>query len=743
MSYGLEALSPRGGSNFTAPPDLTGADSFDRGAFVMIRDTWLEAISAGLQEKHREYTPGALECLSFYLGEHGNILQNIVMGEGMGFTLNVEAGGDAPRQPNFLIVDNVAALLVQTFLPHLMGTGRNRRMVSPVDQFLPPPEFYGLQPITQESIMAAYGNPQAMQQLSMMQQQWMQYQQMAQQHEMEAKARRWTADMLEKYLNYTGVELGLKEELRFAMIESLVLGGGLMWTKNVDMPGGGGRLTGSFYVPMEDLAIDPDVRRLKDAKWIARKCTEPIWMAAQKYGIPEQDLRPCGRTPAAAETYRQLTIRSGYDKEAIHQNEDLIVYWEVYSRMGLGSKFRAWGMRDPILEQFEAEFADFQYLVVSEGCDYPLNLGPNVVQAVKDTAAQAMQMQAQLQQPLVRQYMAAAGQQPPKVPNPLDVFRAALNWPTPFWMDVNNPWPFVMIAYHQRTGSPWPIPHLQFVLSYMKFMVWLLSFIADKCTRSMRDFWVLDEKVAEKLREAIENDEDEAILEFKAIDGKTIKEFVEIISAPDVRKTALEIYMFFEQKFQRNSGLTDLAAGDTQRQMRSATEAQVLGDATKLRPEDMRSIAVDGQAAIAKKEAVAARTGITGRDIVYWCGQMGAQAWDTRVYSQDYVSVLRESSYDVDAGPGIKPDSNGLAQQAQRMEQFVIPTFLQIAQQTGLVQPYNTAMTIWAKSYGIDPAMVQLPDLRPMLAQQQLASQQPPPQQGTRGGGPGAPRMAA
>ncbi|RMD63153.1 hypothetical protein D6833_05970, partial [Candidatus Parcubacteria bacterium] len=84
------------------------------------------------------------------------------------------------------------------------------------------------------------------------------------------------AKLLEWLLNYTPREFGLETELRHATQEALVKGRGCLWHELVDTPYG--TVPGSFYDTVDNLLVDPDALRYRDAGFIVRRRVVPAWV---------------------------------------------------------------------------------------------------------------------------------------------------------------------------------------------------------------------------------------------------------------------------------------------------------------------------------------------------------------------------------------------------------------------------------------------------------------------------------
>lgn len=699
---------------YDAPTDYSTpaqAPVDDRGLLKTIRDTCLTAIQAGLEEKDRVYTPGARECLRLYLNNHHRHLfapeRNVQ--ENYALYVNLEGGGSSrrARKPMFQMDDNVAGRAVQIYVPFLLGE-ETVRTVEANKPFVPPPSVYGIvdQQITWQQYQA--GN------LAFVQQQrdaTLQYQAAMQQIEMDYQRRTFNASMKQGLLNYTVKELGLRMENELAAVESIVLGGGAWITGIIDLPGGLGRLPGSTFVSMNDIVFDPDCMRGKDAKWLAIRFRFPRWLISRITGIPENEIKGTQSSSISNQQYKQLLSTIGNDsRKHIPKPQDEVEVWKFWSRMGCGARLMAYDKRDAMFAALDNQLSDFVYYLISDCCEYPLNLTPQHL-------AQMIQMSQQVEQ------MTAMGV-PPQY-DPVDIIRAATAWPVEYYLDQDDPWPITVAAFYHRTGSPYPIPLLEFCLSYIKFMIWCIGFIAEKTYRSNRDFIAVDEAIGEQLIAALESEEDDTIVKVKLADKKAVTDLIQYLSAPPLHKDILDVYAFFERKFQQASGMSDLLEAMMSRQMRSATEAQVIDQAARLRPDKMASDFDDAQRKLARKEAIAAHK-LQGKDVAFLVGQPGAMAWDQMVQQTPIQEAFREASYKVEAFRGRKVSQQLRHEQTQEMVSYVLPVLLNFAMETGITDSVNGVLTKWAEARNIDPATVQLPTTQQLMQiqQQKLAQQQ-------------------
>lgn len=648
-----------------------------------IKSTWIKAIQAGIDAKKRDYLAEAEMLEQYYGGDQKGIYESdftnslglfperITQGEGI--------DGNGSRAPKFRVRDNAAAKCVQIFTPMFLQ-GELACTVNANKMFVPPPQMFGVQgDPNQPQPLPPPGNPIAVRQWAMQEQARMQYFAATQQAEAEYVMRQYRAGVFKEYLNYSIKENNIKEEARPCLRDCLVRGLGAMITEMVTLPNNSGRLITDTYLDDDRIVIDPDCKRMKDAKWIAIKCEHHTWEVAQQYaayGITEDMLRPMGLSPVGDATTRH---HEAWDKS----RRTLLTYWKVYSRCGLGARLKPQQDRDPKLSQLDQILGDYCYIVVSEGCDVPLNLTPAIEQIALQSGG-------------------------------LAPFQIVTSWPVPYYYDQDDPWPFTSLWFHDRKGSPWPKAHLSFAIGYLNFMAWVLGFMAEKAYRDSRGVWVIDSSVTQLFTEWLQNGQDEEILQVtKGAGGKPIKDLIEYLKGPEFDGTLITLYQFVEKNFQDMTGMTDLLQGQFDRQMRSAQEAGVLQSASQLRPQDMASKVTAWLARVMRKHAIAARYLQEGKDLLPILGQFGAMAWDQGIRTQNIQDLFREATFSVETGKGRPLDINADLENINQAMQFVFPGFMSAYQGTGDPSAVNGLIRKWAEARQMDPEPLMLKPFMP------------------------------
>jgi len=495
-----------------------------------------------------------------------------------------------------------------------------------------------------------------------------QQQMMAQQLQMRQRIKEVSAGLMEELLNYSPNELDLRGHSRRAIDEALIIGMGLLWTELYQPPGSPYSFIGSFYDTTDNLLVDPDMESIRDAKWISRRCVHPKWEVAEKYDVPEDEMR--GGLESAN---MQAVIESGgpeyqYFRQTGETN-DLVVYFKVYSRMGLGHLMRGEMAREM---EFSKEVLDglgkYVYLVVSDNHPYPLNLPEEVLKR-----------------------------------GDMDEIRQRVSWPTPYYLDPTDPWPFSYLAFHERPRKVWPMSHLKPGMGELSFLNWAFSFLADKVKNTSRDFVATARSLDEETKANLLGGRDLTLLEFEKIQGGSISDVIQFLQHPPFNKDIIQVTEMLMQIFEERVGLNELMYGQSRRQLRSAAEANVKSDAMRIRPDDMAECVEAWSTLIARKEAIATYWHLTPRDVTPILGPERAELYANTVMQQDVHTIIHEFDIRIEAGSVRKPNRDKDLANVNHAIQVWGPVVQAYAQMTGDFEPLNFLANQWEKVNDMEP----------------------------------------
>lgn len=617
---------------------------------------WLEKLRLAADRKRDEFDKDALDAFAFFRGPYEFLYEKRYMNSSRGF--RQDESDDIPP-PTFQMTCNKVAEACQIFGPVLYHRNPYRQ-VNPRRVPMPAPELFG-----------DFNNPGVQ----------LFAQQAMQQVQMERSRDKAVSQFLEYYLNFTPSKLDLMKHSRLMVDECLITGLGLLWPEVYQPAGSHFRYVGSFWRSAFDLQADPDMNELSEAQWVACKRVHPTWLVERKFGLAAGSLR--GNYESAHAQADVAADPWGVGRRTKGETADLIVYWEIYSKMGLGARLK--GCPTALHSSLE-QFGDYCYLVLAQGVPYPLNL-PS----------------------------AALGLPPQELLHKLE-------WPTPCWR--MGKWPFAAMILHPVPGRLWPMSHFAPAMGELKFLNWIFSFLASKMRTTCRDFIAVAKSAGEELKNKILHGRDLTLLDIERVHG-TVSEVVQFLQHPPVNPDAWKIIDLVMDLFEKRTGLSELMYGQSQHQYRSASEATLKGNQLQIRPDDMARAVETTMTEAAALEALTARWHLQPQDLVPVMGQVGAQFWQMVVTAADIDTIAHGLEYRIEANSTRKPNKDRDRENYESAMQYLAAPFFQLAMSTGQVGPINTLLTGWAKSVDLDPEGLQ------------IQPPPPPPMMGPGGPAPG------
>lgn len=472
--------------------------------------------------------------------------------------------------------------------------------------------------------------------------------------------------LLETILNWTPAEFRLDRESRSAIDEALIKGRGCLWTELFQPPGSEFRVVRSKWETVDDLLIDPDATSVQTAQWIARRRCMPCWQVERDYGLRKGSIRGNCETQAF-QAWAHDSVDNQYERKR-GQSNDLLIFYQVYSRMGLGG--RLWNQQPAIRAACEP-FGDFAYVVVAENVPFPMNCPPDVYN------------------------------DPGFAADPAKVF-ARFAWPTPFW--YADRWPVAVLDFRQQFNCAWPFPHLKAGMGELKFLNWAMSFLLGRIKVTSRTFIAIKKSLGEDMKAVILEGRDLTLLEIEANHPGTIKDLVAFLDHPEVNADIWKIIEAAEKNFDKRVGLNELMYGNSgETQIRSAAEYEGKDDKTNVRPADMSRMVEGWMSEVAANEAIASRYHLRGKDVSPILGDAASFCWDVYVATLDLAHACRQLEYRIEAGSTRRPNKEFEAQTMSALATILMPVLQAYAQQTGDMGPLNNLVSDIAKSRTLDP----------------------------------------
>jgi hypothetical protein len=613
---------------------------------------WTSLIHAAERHKDKTFGRYAREAMQFFDGDH-NWMWESEYQTGKGGYLS--KGSPDSVKPLFLSSTNKVSEIVQLFSPRLIARDPHVQVsIPPKDEIHP-------------AALGDMNDPQFQQKF-----------QMLQQREAYNRARLEThADIRQRYLNWLQLEGRKKEEVRECVTEALIKGEAPLWTEMYNPPGSTLRYPKTFHDSVDNLIKDPDARKRSEMKWVARKCTQPIWQVAKEYGIDPKLLKGNGESARGAAT---SGTRPGIASDRNNgKTNDLLTYYKIYSKTGFGARLEDFAHGGDELKEALEQFGDNCFLVVADGVEFPLNLPP--------------------------------GTEPEQV-------QERVQWPIPFWTDGG--WPFQSLGFTNKPNDVWYISIVKPGIGELRFINWAMSHLATKVAQAGTIIAIKEGAGEDYYNNFMERAGAYTVMKTKEIDGN-IRDNVEVFNLQAFNSELYQVVLEVMNQFDKRTGLIEILYGvNSGTQIRSASESNSREQNATIRVDDMNDRTEDFLSNVFRNEMVAASWTLTGEDIRRAVGDLSAHVWDTQMRTQDFESVVRDYNYRIEAGSAAKPNKQSQQDKINNLAQVMMPTLSQMVGM-GQVGPYNAMIRDIGKAHDIDPTDYLVPPPQPIA---------PPPQQG-------------
>lgn len=601
--------------------------------FQALSQFWLRLIERSKEVKKKAFQEDADQAFRFFNGPYNFMYRRVYDGTSDDF-----------RTPEFWMTSNRVAEMVQIFGPVLYHQNPQCQVEARSKLILP---------------QGVYGDPSTF----AMAQQFSE----SQHAQDQAKAK-----ILEEYLNWIPGETDLATQVKRAVDEAIIKGRGILWVELHQPPGTPFRTVGAFWDTVDCLYIDPDCETLESAGWICRECVHPTWKVEREYGLPVGSLRS-NISNGDSRYYDDGSAADSPFKHKSGVSADLIRYYKIYSRMGLGSRLQGGPSQ---WRQATDLFGDNVFLVVADNCPYPLNIPPQIYRKTVTPGIETARMAAEIIK--------------------------RVSWPTPFWAD--NKWPCAVLDFHPVPRSPWPMSHLKPGMGELKFLNWAYSFIAGKVRNTCRDFIAVAKSAGDELKTAILEGSDLTLIEVES-NYKTVTDVVQFLQHPQMNGDVFKVIQAVENAFDKRVGLNELMYGMSNVQLRSAAEADLKQSNMNVRPDDMAERVESFMTNVFSMLAGSSRFHLTGQDISPRLGYFAGNYWDQFLHNRNYAEAARELSYRIEAGSTRKPNRARDQSNIKDAMGVFFPPFMQYAMASGNFGPVNALVQEFCRVHDIkDPS---------------------------------------
>ena len=621
---------------------------------------WVRKLSAA-QRAREPWSELARECRMFYNHSAAAMWDPQYSKK---FWSNVKA-------PQFRITLNLAFEYVAVFMPHLMWEVPHRE-VSPKRLADFPAELMG----GEESPL---------------------FQMYQQERQQSTAVDNTVAALLEHWLNYTSREMpggGLAAHGQLATLDALLVGRGCQVVRPYKMPGSDKQLTGCFNLSPERLLTDPDYPNFNDSKWIAIRHDDPHWEVERRFELEPNSLKNRSSLESMwsqGETSHDASITS---RRLAGQTNDIVVWWEIFSKMGVGSRMT--DMHQGIKATLEKAVGDYAYLAIAPNVPYPLNCPTEVL---RNGAS-----------------MEEVGRK----------FR----WPIPLWTDGRYPVEVFDLYDNTDPDDPsasWPIPPLAPAMGEIKFLNFIIPWLTQLIWNGSRDFWAVAGPHLQHFKQRLQEGDHYTILDIPT-GVEDVRKAIAQIGQAEVRSDLWRIVEVVTDLFRRRTGMVDVMYGKNEggTQSRTAEDALAKKESSGARLKMMQNLATAYHSRLAAAEAYVTRLFVTSRDVEPLFGQVVSMLWGQHIESTDVERVVRQMDYTVAASSIRFPNRERDLANWMQFVQYQLALVQQYSGQTGDYAPANGLLEKFGELHDMDMEGLYFPppDPEQQQAEQQMQQQQ-------------------
>lgn len=483
--------------------------------------------------------------------------------------------------------------------------------------------------------------------------------------------------LMQHYLNYSQREQpggGLKVDSQMAIIDALVKGRGCVRVDTYQPSGPGSTLTGSFFMSVDDLFIDPECTRpnLSNANWIAVRHCEPHWKVEQRFGWPPGSLRNKTISKSKTKANENRVANTIFTKNS--QTNDLCVWFEVFSKCGVGTRFKQ-SAASQWHDAFEKYVGDYAYICFMPNEPQLLNAPDRFLENAD-----------------------------------VDQVATALSWPIPYHKDSR--WPVAMLDFWLNPDSAWPIATVGMGIGELTFMNLIVSALADRTYRSSLTKTALRAELADDCVAKLLSLQHE-VMELNPTIAGSVSDMVSFMQQPPVPYDAFRMLDYVSSMFDKRVGLTELMYGLNPggKVSRTAQDARIKGEAVNVRPEHMAAQVEAWQTEIANLERIAAGYSVSGKTLVPLFGSSGAALWDQLITQADPDVYMRQMRSRIEANSLRKPNKARDNENITQMTGYMLPMLQWYAQSSGNTDPLNAYIKTIGRAIDQDVSEWAMPSL--------------------------------
>jgi hypothetical protein len=477
------------------------------------------------------------------------------------------------------------------------------------------------------------------------------------------------AAMMQLWLNYTSREVpngGLEEHSRLAVIDAMLTGRGVQFVRTYQYPGSDRRLTGCFREDPLDVVIDPDVRRLQDAKWLMLRHQTEHWKLEKMFQLPTNSLKHA----ATLESSWDWGERQGSEStsQPLDKPRDVVVWYECWSKAGPGCRMVDASMDTGLRDHLQEVVGEYAYIALASSVPYPLNCHPEKM----------------------RQGMTD------------EQVKECFSWPIETWAD--NRWPCELLDWYPDPDTVYPIAPMSPGMGHLKFINVMMPYLCERTYDDSRNFWAVAAHDLKEYERYLNSGKHNTVIPIVGAMTDDIRKAIMKIEQPGVSADMYKVIEMANEWFSLATGLTPFMYGmkGSESNDRSAKETEARARTAGIRIDYMQNGIASWQSRLAAAEGFAARWFVRGDDVVPLAGYAGRYLWDKYVRTREVEIVAREMEYVVAASSIKRPDLDRDLENWSQVLQVLLPQYMEYGMATSDFTPSNHVVVEWAKAMQIE-----------------------------------------
>ncbi len=365
-----------------------------------------------------------------------------------------------------------------------------------------------------------------------------------------------------------------------------------------------------------------------------------------------------------------------------NRHNDLIEWWEIWSKCGVGPRTAKVDFGQSVLEQFDETVGDYAYMCVAKNVPFFLNAPPDKFFGEN-----------------------AAGNE--DVVTMFEWRCCDYGEKFPVWKDYGR-WPFSDLSFIKLPNNPWPMAPLAPGLGELIAINILQSAYCDQAWNDRKRILAHLGSQINEVKAAIESDEAISVVKMNDSVVTSVRDMIQYLDGPPRQNDLMSAIQMLSDSFDKRVGLTELQYGISSTQVRVASDIRTRSEAANIRPEKMAGDVAAWMSNGSQLEMFLALMYVEGRSLTHLLGGYCSSQWDAMFSDLPIEQAMREMKASVEASDVRRPNHERDTANVQGLQQYLLPIFQQYAQGSGDNEPLNNFLAKIGEAIEMDLSSLRL-----------------------------------